>query len=194
MSVVKYILMLLACGQFTVDVIPRTPRFSVEVTRRVDRTKTVTRTVTKTRKPDYVIMFSSPSCVPCQTWKRTEKSKLTAKGIPFREINMAIVANQTDYRSIVRYPTFRVYNGETSEIIRQWVGSVDSETLASSVTSRTKIRSTPRKTVERTVTTETGMTHADRVRLHNRLHGGGSWTWPGNLEQHLRQVHGVETR
>lgn len=37
------------------------------------------------------------------------------------------------------------------------------------------------------------MNHNEMVALHNRLHGGGSWTWPGNLEKHLQQVHGVST-
>jgi hypothetical protein len=35
--------------------------------------------------------------------------------------------------------------------------------------------------------------HARRVELHNRLHGGGNWTWPGNLSEHLRTAHGVDT-
>ena len=28
--------------------------------------------------------------------------------------------------------------------------------------------------------------------LHDRLHGGGSWTWPGDLKTHLETVHGVD--
>ena len=35
--------------------------------------------------------------------------------------------------------------------------------------------------------------HARRVELHNQLHGGGQWTWPGDLASHLREVHGVDT-
>jgi len=34
--------------------------------------------------------------------------------------------------------------------------------------------------------------HSDLVQLHNDLHGGGSWTWPGDLTTHLRRDHGVE--
>ena len=37
------------------------------------------------------------------------------------------------------------------------------------------------------------MSHSDMVSLHNRLHGGGSWTWPGDLASHLQQAHGVST-
>jgi len=37
------------------------------------------------------------------------------------------------------------------------------------------------------------MSHSEMVALHNRLHGGGSWTWPGDLETHLNTRHGVST-
>jgi hypothetical protein len=33
----------------------------------------------------------------------------------------------------------------------------------------------------------------DLVSIHNRLHGGGNWTWPGDLATHLRESHGVQT-
>jgi hypothetical protein len=36
----------------------------------------------------------------------------------------------------------------------------------------------------------TGVSHGDLVAIHNQLHGGGNWTWPGDLETHLRETHG----
>jgi hypothetical protein len=33
--------------------------------------------------------------------------------------------------------------------------------------------------------------HGDLVSIHNSLHGGGQWTWPGDLATHLKQSHGV---
>jgi hypothetical protein len=36
-------------------------------------------------------------------------------------------------------------------------------------------------------------THEQMVAKHNELHGGGSWSWPGDLATHLATVHGVET-
>jgi hypothetical protein len=36
------------------------------------------------------------------------------------------------------------------------------------------------------------MPHSEMKALHDRLHGGGSWTWPGDLATHLRQAHGVD--
>lgn len=40
---------------------------------------------------------------------------------------------------------------------------------------------------------EVSMSHSEMVALHNRLHGGGSWTWPGDLASHLQTTHGVST-
>lgn len=34
--------------------------------------------------------------------------------------------------------------------------------------------------------------HEDMVDLHNTLHGGGKWTWPGDLKTHLIYSHGVK--
>jgi hypothetical protein len=42
-------------------------------------------------------------------------------------------------------------------------------------------------------TTNAVVAHRDLVSLHNQLHGGGQWTWPGDLASHLREVHGVNT-
>ena len=36
-------------------------------------------------------------------------------------------------------------------------------------------------------------THDEMVAKHNELHGGGSWSWPGDLATHLATAHGVET-
>lgn len=36
------------------------------------------------------------------------------------------------------------------------------------------------------------VSHGDLVSIHNQLHGGGQWTWPGDLATHLQQVHGVQ--
>ena len=33
--------------------------------------------------------------------------------------------------------------------------------------------------------------HGELKALHDRLHGGGSWTWPGDLRRHLGTAHGV---
>jgi hypothetical protein len=35
------------------------------------------------------------------------------------------------------------------------------------------------------------VSQTDLVSMHNQLHGGGQWTWPGDLATHLQTVHGV---
>ncbi len=37
------------------------------------------------------------------------------------------------------------------------------------------------------------MSHSEMVQLHNRLHGGVPWTWPGDLETHLHNTHHAAT-
>lgn len=46
----------------------------------------------------------------------------------------------------------------------------------------------------KTATTQSSvMSHSDMVAMHNELHGGGNWTWPGDLATHLQRDHGVQT-
>lgn len=56
-----------------------------------------------------------------------------------------------------------------------------------------KAKSVTIKTAPAAASTTRSMTHSEMVALHNRLHGGGSWTWPGDLATHLRGTHGVST-
>ena len=37
------------------------------------------------------------------------------------------------------------------------------------------------------------LSHSEMKALHDQLHGGGSWTWPGDLATHLATTHGVST-
>jgi len=37
------------------------------------------------------------------------------------------------------------------------------------------------------------MSHSEMVALHNSLHGPGEWNWPGDLAEHLRDAHGIDT-
>jgi hypothetical protein len=59
------------------------------------------------------------------------------------------------------------------------------------VVKKTQPAITVSKPVQKSVSVP--MSHSEMVATHNRLHGGGSWTWPGDLATHLRNVHGVST-
>lgn len=51
----------------------------------------------------------------------------------------------------------------------------------------------PVEAKETAVIKPVAMSHSEMVATHNRLHGGGQWTWPGDLATHLRTTHGVST-
>jgi hypothetical protein len=64
----------------------------------------------------------------------------------------------------------------------------------------THLNNTPPAPLVRTVTSSRNdvhppgvMSHSEMKALHDSLHGGGSWTWPGDLATHLRTTHGVPT-
>ena len=52
---------------------------------------------------------------------------------------------------------------------------------------------TTNRVVSRPQITNPVVSQMDLVSIHNRLHGGGNWTWPGDLATHLQTVHGVDT-
>ena len=91
--------------------------------------------VTVTRKPNYVVMFTSRSCGPCQTWKLNEMPRMIARGIHVREIEMSDPANSEWSSQVSRYPTFWVCDGETETRLESLVGFTSCDTLAARITS-----------------------------------------------------------
>jgi len=45
--------------------------------------------------------------------------------------------------------------------------------------------------VSHALNTNPVVSHEQMVEIHNQLHGGGQWSWPGDLATHLRTNHGV---
>lgn len=129
------------------------------------------------REGTYIVLFTTRNCGPCQRWKRDERPKLDAARIP-----ITIVDVDEDGRwGVSRVPTFWIVDLKTRKPLRKFsAGYLSAETLIPMMggTQPTQVRAT--------------MSHAEMVRLHNNLHGGGSWTWPGDLREHLRRVHGAE--
>ena len=54
-----------------------------------------------------------------------------------------------------------------------------------------KLRQATNPVVSHARNTNPVVSHQSLVAEHNRLHGGGNWTWPGDLATHLRDSHGV---
>lgn len=139
-----------------------------------------------------VVMFTASYCGPCQVWKRNVKPVLERDGIKVIEIDITQASNRA-YK-IQRLPTFWIIDGES----HSWqgsamVGSQGAETIRRKLREPGTLTNPPPIQVPKTVKTTAvhRMTHSDLVQLHNSLHGGGHWTWHGDLKQHLRTSHGV---
>lgn len=84
----------------------------------------------------------------------------------------------------IRYPTKASKTGWA--VIYGYSGQSTIDKLKSLTSEGGTLLATP-------VEAPAAMSHSEMVSLHNRLHGGGQWTWPGDLASHLQQVHGVNT-
>ena len=62
-------------------------------------------------------------------------------------------------------------------------------------TTVSRVRAATNPVVMKAESTKQIVRHESLVAQHNRLHGGGNWTWPGSTQQslanHLRDAHGV---
>ena len=189
MGFISFAIWLISVDQITVEVLTQR-QITVEV--QTVETKPAA-PVPARRKQDYVVMFSAKWCGPCQTAKLNEVVQIKSQGIPVRVID---ITEETEWASKAsRLPTWWICDGETQTRIGDpIVGRVQASMIVEKLRSRTVTRQKANGDVEtKTSVKSVPISHHDRVRLHNQLHGGGQWTWPGNLEGHLRDVHGVET-
>ena len=82
------------------------------------------------------------------------------------------------------YPAIR-YKSKTSSTGWAYVTGYDASTVPFL---RSRLA---RKSVAKSKPVTRSMSQSEMRQLHNSLHGGGNWTWPGDLKTHLRTVHGV---
>jgi len=117
---------------------------------------------------------SSENCRPCvQLWEAVDRGDFYGFDVKKSE----------DFEGIKSYPAIRFqdpdggwkvlygYDGNTVDALRRLT--------------------TTKQFVSQPVITKSFVSHRDLVATHNRLHGGGNWTWPGDLATHLRDAHGV---
>lgn len=121
-----------------------------------------------------LFVTSSASCAPCvKLWKAVERGELAG----FEVIKAGEFAGLQSYPAI----RFEDTSSPTGWAVRYgW--SVDQLTWL-------KRNLLPKKEIFRTAS----MSHREMKALHDSLHGGGSWSWPGDLATHLQRVHGVQT-
>ena len=127
----------------------------------------------------YVVMFTASWCGPCQAYKNSEKfTKLKAR-FPVTVVDVGVDRHWTKHVSTV--PTFWLARRSDRKVLTRYTGSTDVSIFLAEVNKLTKPQ--VRKLLH---------SHAELVKIHNALHGGGSWSWLGDLETHLWQVHNVE--
>ena len=126
-----------------------------------------------------LFVCSTASCAPCKRmWRDVDDGKLD--GFVFTKV--------PPFHGMKSYPAIRFQDTESNtgwavvygydEATRQYL--------------RTKLLG-EKAVASRVVCEPSRTSHSEMVAIHNKLHGGGSWTWPGDLATHLATTHSVST-
>ena len=126
--------------------------------------------------PLYV--SNSEGCLPCVQLKQAvDRGDFAGfeviESAPFEGIKYYPAIRYPDARSATGWSVMYGYNSQTPARLRFVTKA-----------KKNKIQTTVRSQ---------GMSQSEMVSLHNQLHGGGQWTWPGDLATHLQTTHGVTT-
>jgi len=120
-----------------------------------------------------LLVSSTAGCAPCaKLWRDVDAGLFAGFA----------VEKSGDFDGLKSYPAIR-YEDASSATGWAVVYGYDAAQL------RSLKKLLPKTTEYRTAF----WTHDDMVAKHNELHGGGSWSWPGDLAIHLATAHGVET-
>ena len=120
-----------------------------------------------------LLVSSTAGCAPCaKLWRDVDAGLFEG----------FVVEKSADFDGLKSYPAIR-YEDASSATGWVVVYGYDAAQLRSL-----------KKLLPKTAAYRTAFwTHDEMVAKHNQLHGGGSWSWPGDLATHLATVHGVET-
>ncbi len=126
-----------------------------------------------------LFVCSTASCAPCKRmWRDVDDGKLDG----------FLVTKVPAFDGLKSYPAIRFANLD-SDTGWSVVYGYDEDTRL-----WLRARLLGEKAVASQVVCEpVRMSHNEMVALHNQLHGGGSWTWPGDLATHLATTHGLST-
>lgn len=159
------------------------------------------------RRPRSIILTDLVNCGPCRTYD-TVMAKFKSKSFKSRgwdvgttkdhvievvDINKDPDKFQAYFELLAEYddkivavtPTtiFLNKDGTVKEVV---TGVIQVNEFIKKATTFDKVAVS---NVESSLST---MTYNEMVKLHNKLHGGGIWKWPGNLATHLATIHGVK--
>ena len=120
-----------------------------------------------------LLVSSTAGCAPCaRLWRDVDAGLFEGFA----------VEKSGDFDGLKYYPAIR-YEDASSATGWAVVYGYDAAQL------RSLKKLLPKKATYRTAF----RTQSEMVAKHNELHGGGSWSWPGDLATHLATAHGVET-
>ena len=119
-----------------------------------------------------LLVSSTAGCAPCaKLWRDVDAGLFEG----------FVVEKSADFDGLKSYPAIR-YEDASSATGWAVVYGYDAAQLRSL-----------KKLLPKTAAYRTAFwTHGEMVAKHNELHGGGSWSWPGDLATHLATVHGVD--
>lgn len=126
-----------------------------------------------------LFVCSTASCAPCKRmWRDVDDGKLDG----------FIVSKAPSFDGMKSYPAIR-FRDPASNTGWSVVYGYDEQTRQYL---RAKLLG-EKAVASRVVCEPSRMSDSEMKALHDQLHGGGSWTWPGDLATHLATVHGVAT-
>ena len=125
-----------------------------------------------------LLVCSTGSCSPCKRlWADVGNGKLD--GFTVRKVE--------PFEGIKGYPAIR-FRDDTSDTGWKVIYNYN-ETIRLYL--RAKLLGEDHEEMQVLQSRPISLSHSEMVKMHNQLHGGGSWTWPGDLAKHLQTKHGV---
>ena len=125
-----------------------------------------------------LLVCSTGSCSPCKRlWADVDNGKLD--GFTVRKVE--------PFEGIKGYPAIR-FRDDTSDTGWKVIYNYN-ETIRLYL--RAKLLGEDHEEMQVLQSRPISLSHSEMVKMHNQLHGGGSWTWPGDLAKHLQTKHGV---
>jgi len=126
-----------------------------------------------------LFVATTSNCPPCERLKNAVDSG---------EFDGFAVTYDDGFSGLRSYPAIR-FADATSATGWRVVYGYDSGTVQ-----RLRELTGTKGFVSEPLTTNSVVTHSELVAIHNSLHGGGQWTWPGDLATHLKTTHGYAVK
>lgn len=136
----------------------------------------------------HLEQWTAKWCKFCPAAKVNAEAAAKRLGIKLVMIDYDLNRQHVAVCKIESLPTLAIVRDGKSRRRLKNVQSVDAIVAAVEA-----VRAEKYASVQGAVEPPVQMSHAEMVALHNSLHGPGSWNWPGDLAEHLRDVHGIDT-